>query len=406
MKFTKQSIAALSLPEGKSDAIYFDDSMPGFGIRIRAGGKTVWVAQCRVNGKTQRHTLGDTRRIDLDAARAAARKYFAAVTLGGDPAADKAQAKARAALLLGQNIERYLEIKKLVLRPSSYSATSRYLLRHFKPLHSLAIHSVKRRNVAVAVSDIVRKHGLASGGRARSALSAFFGWALKEGIADENPVIGTNNPSVELEARDRVLDAAELRAIWTACLDDNYGKALKLLLLTGCRRDEIGGLLWGEIDFDKAMLNLPGIRTKNHHPLNLPLAPLALEILRSVPRSEGRRFVFGPRGSGFSGWAYCKMQINARIVSATRRPLPEWRIHDMRRSVATHMAELGVEPWIVETILNHRSGHKSGVAGTYNRARYESQVRTAMLLWADHLRSIVEGGDTKVVTLRRESIPA
>jgi hypothetical protein len=118
MKFTKQSVAALCLPEGKSDAIYFDDSMPGFGIRLRPSGKAVWIVQCRVHGRTQRRTLGDYRRIDIDPARAAAKRHFAAVTLGGDPAADKAEAKARSALLLGPNIDRYLEIKKSVMRPN------------------------------------------------------------------------------------------------------------------------------------------------------------------------------------------------------------------------------------------------------------------------------------------------
>jgi integrase len=406
MKFTKQSVAALSLPEGKSDAIYFDDSMPGFGVRIRVGGKAVWVAQCRVHGRTQRHTLGDIRKIDLDAARAAARKHFAEVTLGGDPAADKAEAKARAALLLGPNIDRYLEIKKPVLRPNSYIAANRYLSRYFKVLRPLPVHSIKRRNVAVAIGDIVKKHGTVSAARARSALSAFFVWAIKEGIADENPVIGTNNPGEEMEARDRVLDADELRIIWNACQDDDFGRIIKLLMLTACRRDEIGGLQRSEIDFDKAMLNIPGTRSKNHHPLNLPLSPAALAILEKAPRREGREFVFGGRGGAFSAWSYVTLALHTRIAEANGKALAPWRIHDIRRSVATHMAELGVEPWIVETILNHRGGHKSGVAGVYNKAKYESQVCTAMLLWADHLRSIVDGGGVKVVTLRRESIPA
>jgi integrase len=401
VKFTKQSIAALSLPQGKGDVIHFDDSLPGFGIRLRSSGKAVWIAQCRVHGRTQRHTIGDYRRIDLDAARAAARKHFAAVTLGGDPAADKAEAKTRAALLLGPNFGRYLEIRKPALRSNSYRAVERYLLRYFKSLHGLPIHNVKRRNVAVAVGEIAKKYGAVSAARARSALRAFFVWAIKEGIADENPVIGTSNPDEGTTARDRVLDAGELRAVWNACLDDGFGKILKLLMLTGCRRNEIGGLRWSEVDLDRAMLNIPGTRTKNHHPLSLPLAPLALHILRSVPRREGRQTVFSP-----PGWAYFKLQIDARIVGAAGKMLAPWRIHDIRRSVATHMAELGVEPWIVETVLNHRGGHKSGVAGTYNRARYESQVRTAMLLWADHLRSIVESGEARIVPLRKEAIPA
>src|SRR5258708_6870075 len=105
MKFTKQSIASLSLPAGKSDAIYFDDTLPGFGVRLRAGGKMVWIAQCRFDGDTQRKTLGDIRKIDLDAARVAAKKHFAAVTLGGDPRVEKAEANARPALKLGEQAD-------------------------------------------------------------------------------------------------------------------------------------------------------------------------------------------------------------------------------------------------------------------------------------------------------------
>jgi integrase len=402
MKFTKQSIASLSLPAGKSDAIYFDDTLPGFGVRLRAGGKMVWIAQCRVDGDTQRKTLGDIRKIDLDAARAAAKKHFAAVTLGGDPRAEKAEAKARAALKLGPQADRYLEIKKTVLRPNSYNASKRYLTQHFKSLRGLPIHNIKRRDVAGALSELINQHGTVAAARARSVLSAFFVWAIKEGIADENPVTGTNNPGADMVSRDRVLDAHEMRVIWTACRDDDFGRILRLLMLTGCRRDEIGGLLWSEIDFDRAMLNIPGTRSKNHHPLNLPLPPAALSILESAPRREGRDFVFGGRGAAFSAWSYSTLALLARIAEREGSALAPWRIHDIRRTVATGMAELGVQPHIVETVLNHRGGHKVGVAGIYNRASYEREVRAALLLWADHIKSITEGDAPKVVPLRKE----
>lgn len=400
MKFTKQTIAALSLPEGKPDHIEWDPDLPNFGVRLRASGKKVWVIFYRVGARQSRETLGDVRKIDLEAARSIAKKRFAEVTLGGDPASDRAKAKARDALKLGPLADRYLEIKQPVLRPNSYVASKRYLTQHFKPLHRLPIHNIQRRDIAVALGTIVKENGVTSAARARSALSAFFVWAIKEGVADINPVMGTNNPGEGLTSRDRVLTADEILAIWRASGDDDFGRIIRLLILTGCRRDEIGGLRWPEIDLDRAMLNIPGTRSKNHHPLNLPLSPAALSILESAPRREGREYVFGGRGGAFSAWSYATLALHTRIAETRGAALAPWRIHDIRRTVATGMAELGAQPHIVETCLNHRSGHRRGVAGTYNRASYEREVRAALLMWADHVQSIVEGSERKVIPLR------
>jgi integrase len=400
MKFTKQAIAGLALPEGKADAIYFDDTLPGFGVRLRAGGKMVWIAQYRTAGRQRRETLGDVRRIDLDAARTAAKKRFAEVTLGGDPQAERAEAKIRAALTLGAMADKYLVFKQPRLRPSTYNADKRYLDQHWKPLRDLPVHAIRRRDVAARLGEIIKQNGAVAAARARGALSAFFAWAIREGIADENPVTGTNDPSTAMQSRDRVLTEDEIRVIWNACRDDDFGRIIKLLMLTGARRDEIGGLRWNEIDLDHAVLTVPGDRTKNHHALVLPLPPAALAILKSAPRREGREFVFGGRGDAFSAWSYSMLTIGARIVGSEGKALAPWRIHDIRRTVATGMAELGVQPHIVEAVLNHTGGHKGGVAGVYNRATYEREVRAALLLWADHARSIVEGGERKVIPMR------
>lgn len=391
MIFTAETIATLTLPADKQDAIYFDDAMPGFGVRLRAGGKVVWIAQYRVDGRTKRQTLGDVRKVNLESARTAARKCFATVTLGGDPQASKAEAKARAALLLGRLFDEYLEVAEQELRPNSYVAVKRYLTKYyFKSLRRRPAHEVKRRDVAVAIGEITKKSGKTSAARARSALSAFYVWAIKEGLADENPVIGTADPSEGLESRDRVLANDEIRAIWNACEDDDFGRIVRLLFLTACRRDEIGGLSWNEIDLDGGMLNIPGTRTKNHQPLDQPLPPLAVEILRSATQREGRALVFGGGARGFNAWSYVTLALHTRIAEAQGKALARWTLHDIRRSVATHMGEaLGIEPWIIELVLNHR-GHQKGVAGIYNRSRYLPQVRTALLLWGDHLMSIVK----------------
>jgi integrase len=155
-------------------------------------------------------------------------------------------------------------------------------------------------------------------------------------------------------------------------------------MLTGARRDEIASLQWSEIDVDGALIVLAPARTKNRRVHEIPLTPAALEILRAQPRRT-REFVFGSVGQGgFQGWSKSKAELDARL------PLPEWRLHDLRRTVSTVMHDrLNVAPHIVEAILGHISGHKAGVAGAYNYAKYQQEKRRALALWADHLAKVV-----------------
>jgi integrase len=399
MQLSQESIAALDLPAGKSDYIVFDDEMPGFGIRLRAGGKRVWIVQYRASGRQRRETLGDARRVTLKAARAAAQKRFATVALGGDPQEAKAEAKARAAILIGPLADRYLAEKKPVVRTNTYVADHRYLTSYWKALRPMSVDRVNRRIVAARLGEIGQEHGVTAAARARQSLSASFAWLMREGIAEGNPVNGTSDPRSRIKSRDRVLSGAELRAIWQACPETDFGRIIKLLMLTGARRDEIGGLVWSEIDVDRGLLTIPGERTKNHHPLQLALPLAALTIINSAPRRGGREFLFGGSGGAFSAWSYSTLQINARIVETIGSPIAAWRIHDIRRTVATGLAELGIQPHIVEAVLNHRSGHKAGVAGIYNRATYAPEIKRALAIWADHLLSIVEDSKRKIVPL-------
>jgi integrase len=403
MEFTKETVATLTLPAGKSDVIQFDDDLPGFGIRLRAGGKRVWIVQYRTNGRQRRETLGDARRIDLKGARAAAQKRFAQVTLGGDPQGEKAEAKARSAILVGPLVERYLTLKKPNVRANTYVADSRYLTDYWKPLHKLAVTAVNRKSVAARLTEIVVEHGVTAAARARQSLSAFYAWLICEGIADENPVNGTSKPAAHIRARDRVLKDAELRAIWLGCRNDDFGKIVRLLMLTAARRDEIGGLSRSEVDLDAGLLDIPGARTKNHHPLQLTLPAAAVSILKSVTGREGREFFFGGGEGAFSAWSYSTLSLGVRIAEMQDGPLAAWRIHDIRRTVATGMAELGVQPHVIEAVINHRSGHKAGVAGIYNRATYEPEIKRALALWAEHLLSIVDGTEQKVVPMRMKA---
>jgi len=242
--------------------------------------------------------------------------------------------------------------------------------------------------------------------RARAALSSLLAWAIREGLAKDNAVIGTNRPAPP-KSRDRVLTIAELGRIWKACRDDDYGRIIQLLMLTGQRRDEVGAMTWVEVDLDSGRWIIPAERTKNNRPHTIALSPLALSILGKTARREGNDRVFGKGVGGFSGWSKAKVALDGRISGARdrpvqTRPIPPWTVHDIRRSVATHMAEIGILPHVVEAILNHVSGHKAGIAGIYNRSKYEREAGAALAIWADQMNVFVDGGAPKVIPFASE----
>src|SRR4051794_35249228 len=162
-----------------------------------------------------------------------------------------------------------------------------------------------------------------------------------------------------------------------------------------------------EINRGKAVWNLPPARTKNGLPHDVPLSDAALAIIDAIPERAGRDLLFGDRDGPFQGWSKAKAALDARVIAAREEKagkgkgkLAPWRLHDIRRTVATRMAELGVLPHAVEAVLNHISGHKAGVAGIYNRAIYSAEKRQALDRWAEHVTALVEGRASNVVALR------
>lgn len=388
MKLTQASIQKLALPAGKTEAIHFDDDLSGFGLRLRAGGSKKWVVQYSLGAKQRRMTLGSTSTLEAGKARETARTLLAGVRLGRDPAAERAVSQARASdEELGAIVDRFLARQAARTRPRSYTETRRYLKEHWKPLHRLQLSHIIRRTVANCLDAIADENGPIAADRARAALSAFFSWAIQQGLCEANPVVGTAK-AADMKSRERVLSDAELTAIWQALPESDFGRIVRLLILTGQRREEIGGLRWSEVDTGKRVITLPGERTKNHRAHDVPMSKAVLEILKVQPRRE-RDFVFGdgPRSNrqeaqhsgGFQGWSKSKAALDERTK------IGGWRLHDLRRTVATRMAELGVQPHIVEAVLNHVSGAKAGIAGVYNRAAYSEEKTAALALWAKHI---------------------
>ncbi len=405
VKLTNETLAALALPAGKTDHIEFDGDLPGFGVRLRRGRdgsvKRSWLVQYRLGVQQRRESLGDVRKVKLEDARKIARQRFAQVELGTDPAAERAKARADAAaskLTLGVVADLYLAAKKDRQRPSTHGQCKLHLTGHWKALRDHPIDTIKRADVAAALQGITKAHGRTAASRARSNLSALFMWAMGEGVREDNPVIATNNPAEGILSRERVLSDAELQIVWNACRDDDFGRIVKLLILTGCRREEIGGLKRNEVNLDTGIMTVPGTRTKNYREHALTLPAVAIDILKSVPARPDREFFFGVRGGSFCAWSYATLHLHARIAEAKGQPLPRWTLHDLRRTVRTGMGRLGVAPHIAELVLNHRKG---GVEAIYDRHKYEREITAALALWADHVLAAVEGRSTQVVPLLR-----
>jgi len=404
MKLTAKVAAAFTLPPGKTEHIEWDDD--GFGLRLRRShdGSAVlksWTVQYRHGGRKPRIKLGDYPLLGVEAARKKAKEILGRVAIGEDPAADRRERRDKDALVMARVVPEFLAAKEGDLAPRTFVEITRYLTdpRYFGPLHRLPLDQIALKDVAAAVVRIQRECGNPTAARARGALVTFFSWAMRMGLALSNPCIGSVNP--QTKARERVLTSDEIRKVYLACEEDHYGKIIRLLILLGARRQEIGASAWPEFDLESPQPSwtLPKERSKNGRAHTLPLLPMALAIIRSVPRMVSRDRLFGSRAAeGFSSWPQGKRALDQRCG------IGNFVIHDIRRSVATGMADIGVAPHVIEHILNHQSGHRSGVAGIYNRSSYQRETRMALVLWEDHLRALIDGGERKVIPIAPQAV--
>jgi integrase len=380
--------------EGKPDHFAFDTEIDGFGLRVR-GRKASWVMQYQVHGRSHRIKLGDQAVMSADVARSAAKEAAGKIAVSrrtgeAHPILEqrnirdemiRAEAKRPGDAQFGSRIEEYLAARQgngNGLREASLIETRRYLTQHFKALHAIPLNQIRRIDVANVLSEIKSP---AVHNRARSTLSTFFAWTIGRGWCDANPVVGTNKAEGESE-RKRVLTDNEIATVWLAADKANgYGTILKLLLLTGCRRDEIGGLRWNEVDLNARTITIPGARTKNGEQHVVPLSDSAASILAGIARRDGYEHVFGRTlSAGFSGWSSAKAEFDATVK------LEDWVVHDLRRTVRTGIDKLGTLPHICEAVLNHLPAK---LIRTYNRNQYETEKREALNRWATHVKTIV-----------------
>jgi integrase len=406
MRLTSRDVATLALPHGKTDALYFDDAIPGLALRLRAAGGRTWVFQYRVGGRQRRLNLGAAGAANVSEIRKRAAVLYAEVKLGRDPANDKSKSQARASETFAAILPTFLKRQQERLRPRALAEVKRHLTIHAKRLHQMALADIARRDIAGVLTAIAAQLSGASANRVRTSLSSFFSWCVREGLLEGNPAAWTERR--EEAARQRLLTNDELHEIWAALRNDVYGDIVRLLILTGARREEIGALRRSEFNLDLGVIALPAERTKNRRPHEIVLSSAARSILQVRPRlfwpdSSPCDLVFGRGARGFSDWVGSKADLDNRIAAARKGrgegPLAGWVLHDFRRLVSTTLHDqLGIAPHIIESILGH-VGHQAGVAGRYNLATYREEKARALALWADHVLAVVEGRKSHVVAL-------
>lgn len=243
-----------------------------------------------------------------------------------------------------------------------------------------------------------------------TALSAFFDWLHTEHLVKKNPCRDVARPE-NGKPRDRVLSSDETRWFWLAADQERgaYGPLLKLLLLLGARLDEVSGMVRDELSDDGATWNLPGSRTKNRRPHVVPLPPMARDLIATMDGPENKTgpscFVFTTTGtSPVSGWSRLKHRLDANMRAIAGQDIPDWRLHDLRRSFVTGMGELGIAPHVIELCVNHVSGSRGGIAGVYNKSQLMPERKAALERWAVHVAQLVssadKGGD--VIPMKRK----
>jgi integrase len=409
-KLTQAFAEAAKLPDGVTDVTFWDEALAGFGLRLRRekSGARVnkgWIAWCRIKDQKQQRKirLGPAGRDAMPAAKAReiANDILAKARLGIDIVGDrKAAAAAPKPGELGPAFDRYLEHAQSRLRPNSLREVRRHLLRDWSPIQHIAANALTRIDINARLGELTAAHGPVAANRSRASLSAFFTWAIYEGLADANPVVGARRPEPE-RARERVLARHELATIWKAAGEGVYGQVLKLLVLTGQRRQEVGAIAVEEIDLERRVWILPASRAKNAEQHAVPLSDQALAIVSAAIGDKRKGCLFGPRG--FQGWSDARKALDARLAMSRsdERPIEPFVLHDIRRTVASGMAELGIRVEVIEQVLNHRSGTFRGIVGVYQRHDYLPERRQALDRWGAHVEAVVTGGSgTNIVDLR------
>lgn len=413
----------LEIPDGVLTGLYFV---------VQPSGRKSWAVRYRANGRPRKLVLGsylagedrDAAGKELKKIRLEASNVLDRARTGEDPAAEKQVMRrnrsagdqdpdlfdtaARNFILRhskAKNRAWKLQARMLGLIPDKSKPDAIDDPKAFLAVRTgmvdkwghLRLAQVTRSQIVGHIDGVADRAPILAN-RHLAALRTFFRWAVKRGLVTQSPCELIDPPGAE-KSRERYLADSEVRAFWEAATAVGwpFGQAMQLMLLTGARREEVGGMTWAEVDLEKAVWALPGERTKNGRPHDVPLSKPATAILKAIPRTSGA-FVFTTTGkSAVSGWSRAKARLDRLMLERLKKEaadrgespdkvtLERWTIHDLRRTAATHMAALEISIPVIERALNHVSGTFRGVVATYNRHQYFEERRVALESWAQRV---------------------
>jgi integrase len=390
-KITKRAVD--EYPFGARDTYLWDDELKGFGLKVTPKGTRTYLYQYRMGGRssrTQRYSIGlHGSPWTPSTARAAAQRLAILVAQGVDPVAAAIEKQRLAVdLAFAPYGQRFLAS---CAGKGWRGLVERTLRLHLAPyLRSKPLNEITRRDIS-AVLDKMPIHQVALRRNTFAVLRRLCRWAVARGDIDRSPCEGLDTPRA-VTPRDRVLTDDELKLVWRVSYDCNpvFGRVIRMLIITGQRREEVTGLDWSELNQSSATWTLARNRSKNGLPHVVPLADLAVAEIAGVAPSKkwpNRGLVFvNSSGNHFTGHAKGKVQIDDKLASTGIKP---WRLHDLRRTFATGLQRLGVRFEVTEAALNHVGGARAGVAGIYQRHDWESEKRKAMADWSAHLSELL-----------------
>ena len=394
-RLTAASVERLR-PPAKGRIEHWDSLLPGFGLRVSETGAKTWVLMYRIGRRQRRLTLGKYPALGLTKAREKAREALDQLDHGTDPAAHRrslqGSSKDTFEGVAGLFLDRYARQHQRNPERTEY-LLKKYVTPEWK---GRRLESIGLGDVALLVDGIAEGGAPIMGNRVLTVIKKLFGWAVARGLLETNPATGVQAPGKET-ARDRVLTDTELKAVWQACAGLGYpfGPLFRLLILTGQRRDEIAHMAWPDIE--DGTWTLPREITKSDRVHAVPLSGLAVETIQVVPQIDGCDLLFPSRNGTdrpVSGFGRAKKQLD------TLSGIGDWRLHDLRRTVASGLARFQTPPHVIEAVLNHRSGTISGVAAVYNRYSYLDEKRQALEGWARHVAGLAADNVVKLEGIR------
>ena len=380
-------------PPKKGQKEIFDKGYPGLCLRVSYGGQKSWSYFFRLNGNLHRMGLGQYPSTSLSEARDAWREARDTVAKGQDPRRKKEASTGDVTAEVRKWLDRELSKKK------SFRQVERLMEREvIAAWGERPIKSITRGDVRDLIDGIVDRDAVVMARVVHGYVFQFFKWCVGRGDLEVNPAADLPKPGSAPE-RDRVLEDDELAAIWGAAesIGWPFGTAIQLMILTGARRGEISGLEWSQVKPDRIELSASSTKKQRAH--LIPLSSGAVALLEAVPRVAGSPFVFTTTGRvPIAGWDPVKNRLD-KLSGVT-----DWRIHDLRRTVATGLERLGTPLAVTEAVLGHVSGSKRGVIGVYQRHDYANEKRSALEAWGSYVTTAVEGRELgKVLPLRGAS---